>query len=139
MPKLTSIDRKSAIAFQQAAGLALKALAEEYGLKLAPSSARYSNSDITLKMKFSVADPQVVSQKQSDEFAEYAPLYGLTANDMGRSAHVSGKVMKLVGFRPNRPKFPIVLEDMSGKSMLYTRSVLVHFGVKAPFLPSLMD
>lgn len=91
-------------------------LAETHGLTVEAGEL----SDIDLRHGFNIsfrvgipmADGALYSPDKA-MFEVLAPHFGLKASDYGRTFRTSGDLHRIVGIKPNRPKYPISTERVS--------------------------
>lgn len=63
-----------------------------------------------------------------DEFEHYASLFRLSADDFGKEFSNGGRKFRLVGLKPNRPKWPVVGECIAdGKRYKFKEAALKGF------------
>lgn len=109
---------------------AVAAIAAKHGLKASYGGGSFDPSKFTcrLVMELSADNPNAEAVERS-KFAQWAPLYNLTADDYGLKLKSSrfGE-LTVVGFEPSRPKFPIKARKADGSVSLFTRDILALRG-----------
>lgn len=103
-------------------------LAKRHGILVQAHGGTVGDTYLDLKFRFTnkLTASQAAQQKQDardDRFKElaaawrsYADVYRLPLNGVGRKVNVNGEQMSIVGFAPNRPKFPVVVMNAHGKT-----------------------
>ena len=84
----------------------------------------YSTEQATFKLEIHEAgDMEEVRKK---EFNKYCKLFGVTPEDYGRTMRMGIKRFKLIGFKLNAPKYPVLGEDPDGTVYKLTETYLKH-------------
>lgn len=107
---------------------ALKQIGEKYGISLKTGDARYSDSNITFKLELSLVNQngQVIT-RDAENLKTYAPLLGLGSDPYGKQFVSNGKVFKLVGYKPQSPKYPFIAQCIqSGQQFKFTEQAVKH-------------
>lgn len=107
-------------AFKEDVKKALKEVSEKYDVDISTGKITYSDMSFDLKLSVSKSG---FNQEESD-FKRYCELYGLKKSDYGKKVRLDGKVYKLVGLSITSNKYPIILEQSSGKRIKCTASYL---------------
>lgn len=104
-----------------------KAIAEvfkKYNLSGSINSVSYTNSDIKVKIS-AVEITDEVSSEEEVLFKRNAFLVGLKQEAYGTEFINGNSRFKLIGVKPNRPKFPILGKELkSGKIYKFDYSIL---------------
>lgn len=117
MPTATKIDRATLRLISAEAEKALQAVAEKFGVTITPGRSVYSNGD-TGALKFDMVirkettDGRVLDIRAVD-FQRYAAEFGFEASDLDREFKSNGKTYRIVGLKPNSPRFPVLAQDVS--------------------------
>jgi hypothetical protein len=110
---------------------ALAELGAKHNLAISVGSASYlPGKNVTFKLECAAigADGEVATA-EAEAFKTYAGLFGLKADDLGRSFVSQGKKWTIVGCAPRSRKFPILCEDSNGKVFkLSSSSVSIGLG-----------
>ncbi len=85
---------------------ALVGVAKKYGLTITAGNGSYDDTSVTFKVQL-VLDGV---DKGKEEFDRVAFLFDLKPEDYGREITSRGRKYKLVGLKPNRPKYPVIGE-----------------------------
>jgi len=93
--------------------------AAETGLTVHARGASYQDNSVTFKVEF-VLDGVDLNE---EEFKETHFLFNLPADSFGKEFTYGGKKYKLVGLKPNRPKYPILAEHGGSRYKLPERAV----------------
>lgn len=96
---------------------ALAELGVKHNLAISVGSATFlPGKNVTFKLECAAIDADgEVATAEAEAFKSYAALFGLKADDLGRSFVSQGKQWKIVGCAPRSRKFPILCEDSNGK------------------------
>jgi hypothetical protein len=106
---------------QEAAKKAMEKVAAEFGLTLQTKGGKFLGTTFTPSFSFlTLTDTGIPA-----EFLTYASMFGMKAEDFGRTFRNGGKVYKVTGLNPRKHKYPIQAQDDSGKIMLFTREGVV--------------
>lgn len=119
--KIEQIDRAALKEIDNALLPAVKMAAEELGLEVEIKGGSYDPTVGTAsrKVEFSLGGAA------EREFARYAPIFGLKAEDYGKEFTSRGTTYRLVELSTRRPKFPAVGErTKDGKLFKFTEQVL---------------
>lgn len=109
---------------------ALKKVAKAHGLTVTGGGGSFSDTDATLRFKFTAPNAPTRDEKIAENFKNGATLFGLKPEHFGAEFFVKGTVYKIVGLAPNRPKFPIIAERVKdGKKFKFPVSVKTLLGV----------
>ncbi|BAG41762.2 hypothetical protein [Ralstonia phage phiRSL1] len=108
-------------------------LAKRHGIVVQPHGGTVGDTYLDLKFRFTnKADCRagrsakargarhLGSRSSPPHGAPYADVYRLPLNGVGRKVNVNGEQMSIVGFAPNRPKFPVVVMNAQGKTFKTT-------------------
>ena len=112
---LKALDRPEVRRIREEIQIALDGI-EDTEVKFTVGSASYSTNTATFKVEAAtVGETGEVHTKTSEDFKLYASRWGLKPEDLGKKVRISGKVMTIVGGKPRSKKYPIMVEDASGK------------------------
>lgn len=101
-----------------------EALAAEHGLSVSQSRGRYSDRDCDLTLTFSIPKHENDEDVQRLEFEALAGVFELGAHHYLKEFRLSGRVFRLIGFKPNNRKYPVIGIDENGKKYKFERTVL---------------
>lgn len=107
---------------------ALAAVAAKHGLTASYAGGTFSGAEFTAKVKFTLAQNNpAAADAERAEFAKYCGFYGLKPEHYGAKLP-SGQFgeMTLVGIKPSRSKFPIVVRCTDGTTRLFTSGIVKH-------------
>lgn len=124
---ITRFTAESVTGFRQRLLDHIDALAAEYGIKISNSKGRYSDNDCDLTLTFSVpgdTKPEDHENAQRFEFEALAGVFDLSKNHYQSNFTVNGKDFKLIGFKPNNRKYPIIGIDKTGQKYKFEETVL---------------
>ena len=106
---MEKMNKATATTVMAAIAEAVKEKAAALGLTMKPGVAcKYSTVGLTLKFELFVAGGQ--QERERDDFAQLAILYGLKPSDYLRKLTLIGENYLLVGFRPRSSKRPILVK-----------------------------
>ncbi|MBK1833684.1 SprT family zinc-dependent metalloprotease [Roseibacillus ishigakijimensis] len=117
-PEFTSgpvayLDRATVLALQEKMLAQLAPLAEEMGLHLSPGKSRFTATEGTIGIQLAV-ETHDGRDPEAKQFAELAPLFGLSEDDFRRPFHYEGQAFQLVAFKPRNRKYPVIGENEAG-------------------------
>jgi hypothetical protein len=126
---ITKFDKPSCKMVGQEIEKALQAFAAQHGITIQYGGGSIkSDIDFSLKLRLQVADPAAREAGERQEFKMYCGIYHLTEDHYGKVAQINGRAMRLVGFAPNRPKFPLKAQCLdNGEIRLLTEKSLPRF------------
>ncbi len=108
------ICRQMAVEMEQA----LKSIGEKYGVAITPAGGTFSSTEWTTKFKVTCSGEQGEWNAKVD-FSRLCAVYGLSPDDFGKEVTYGFKRYRIVGIRPRRSVYPILLEDtITRKSIL---------------------
>jgi hypothetical protein len=115
---------------------ALKEIAEKHGLDFKPAKSLYNARGFTIRGEFALREIGGLARDQA-EFNQFCRSYGLMPEDYGAEITVNREAVKLVGLALKRPKYPLILENLStGKRLCYTTDLLPKIlAVRRPATP----
>jgi hypothetical protein len=125
---ITKFDKINLSAIRADIDAALAEVAKKHGISLRAASAKYADSNFTMKVEGATLDESgKASLREAEDFRRYASLIGLKNEDLGREFLTpKGKRYRLVGFRAKSRKFPMLCEDLSdGKLYCLPEKVVV--------------
>ena len=92
---------------------AVQSVAEKYGIKLERGNASYRTNNFVLKINGSVlTDTGQAMTREASDFQKMAPLFGLSADDLGKEFVANGKRFVITGLKPRSPKYPILAAEV---------------------------
>jgi len=100
----------------------LQPLAAKLGIHIETGNARYSSTNITLKLNISTINAQGrPTTKEVSDFKELATRYGLSPDDLYKQFDYLGKRYEIVGCKPRSYKYPLVVrENKTGKQYKFS-------------------
>lgn len=97
---------------------ALTELGEKYGVKITAGSAKENGGNVEMKINCSeIKADGSVETKEAADFKLYAPIYGLSADDLKKEIVYAGKKYEIVGAKPRSHKFPILAKNLADKKL----------------------
>lgn len=87
----------------------LKPLEEMLGVKFSYAGGTFSPDEFKVKIRTVLtAETGEAIDPRAEDFKRYAPMYGFTADDLGREFLSNGYRFKIAGFKPSATRYPIV-------------------------------
>lgn len=99
---------------------ALAAVAEKHGIKLNAGNISFEPLSCKITCTAEVRETSDGMSPEQKRFEEYAPMFGLSADDYGKWVVFSGDRWKISGIEPKRRKYPIIVENARGTRKLTT-------------------
>lgn len=107
--KITAFDRATCRVVSEKIEAALQPLAAELGIAISSKGGTYMGGHYTLKVECATkGENGEVNTREADDWKVMAPLYGLKAEDLGRTFKAGGKEYKIAGWRSKARSKPIV-------------------------------
>ena len=97
------------------------------GIEFSIGNISFDSEIFSTKLSARIDDGKNEEERRKSEFCKYAPMFGLCANDYGKSIDLGGgKQAYLIGIKPNNRKYPFIVEGVNTKSKykVNTRTVL---------------
>lgn len=113
---------------------ALKAVAEKHNMNIDLGGITYSNIEFHTKLTVKLRELNGKSVDQI-EFERYCMIFGFKPEDYLRIANKPGQghLFRIVGFKPNSPKFSLLVEDVdTGARYGLAENARKLWGVEAP-------
>jgi hypothetical protein len=129
MTQITKMDRKAVQEISKAAELALREVAEQFGINLTAKGGKFDPTTGTFVPKFEFS----VEGASANEWAtsvhliggNYGPRQWLHAEDFGKTFTSQGKTFELSGINLRAPKFPINAKCLTdGKTYKFTSAAI---------------
>ena len=122
---ISNFDKPSIKAIRLAMDEALAKVSKEYGIKISTGNARFSNDEVTFKVKANtIGTGGVVKTKEAQAWDIYANLNGLGHLSVGDSVELQGKSFTIKGYNTRARKSPINIEDHNGRGYKCSVSML---------------
>lgn len=132
MAKVSQFDRPTIRLLRDKLEAAVKSVADEYGIAINFGSARFTDANVSFKTELAVIGESGAVRQIVTDFKRYAPLWGLNAEDLGRSFVSRGTMFRIVGAKPSSRKYPILAENIEGKVYKFsTDQVLLALTLQA--------
>jgi len=126
--KVSNFDKPSIKAIRTAMDAALAKVEKQYGIKISTGNARFSNDEVTFKVKANViARGGIVKTKEAQAWDIYATSQGLGHLSVGDSVQLQGKSFTIKGYNTRARKSPINIEDSSGRGYKCSVSMLLMY------------
>lgn len=117
------LTKKEFGAFRKELEQITKGLAEKYNVNIHAGKIKYTDISFNLDVEVTKKEVNGTSFEQA-EFEKYCFLYNLKPEHYNKSFKSSGKSYNIIGFKPNRPKFPIIAKSEDGKQYKFTEDIL---------------
>ena len=105
---MTTIDKATANALGEATRQALEQVAADHGLTVKVGGGTYDPGAGTFRPKVEYA----VADSAAREFAQWAEVFGLEADDLGQEFTTHGRTFAVSGVSPRSPKRPILATEV---------------------------
>ena len=126
--KVSNFDKPSIKAIRTAMDAALAKVEKQYGIKISTGNARFSNDEVTFKVKANViAKGGIVKTKEAQAWDIYATSQGLGHLSVGDTVQLQGKSFTIKGYNTRARKSPINIEDSSGRGYKCSVSMLLMY------------
>ena len=92
---------------------ALKALGVKYGVSIKAGNASYNSELATFKLELTtLGQGGAVETKEAKDFKSHASMYGMKADDLGKTVTIQGRQCQITGLKP-RSRNCIIGKDLS--------------------------
>lgn len=124
--KITKFDRTNLRDLRQDIDAALKAVADKHGISIRAGNARFMPQSASMKLELgTIGEGGQVIDTSAEEFKVYAPLYGLSADDLGKKfKSFDGCIYTITGCRPKSRRFPIIAARADGRAFNPKRKMI---------------
>ena len=123
--KISNFDKPSIKAIRVAMDAALAKVEKQYGVKISTGNARFSNDEVTFKVKANVIGTGgVVKTKEAQAWDIYASTQGLGHLSVGDTIQLQGKSFTIAGYNTRARKSPINITDSNGRGYKCSVSML---------------
>ncbi len=92
---------------------ALQPLAAKHGLQIVAKGGKFDDTTYTAKIECSELNGDVAQTPERAAFTTQAQTFGLKPELLDTTFEHRGQVFKIVGLRPNAPRYPVVAMRMS--------------------------
>ena len=114
--EIKSFDRPTLKVIGEAIDKALYAVAREYDISIKRGGGAFDATNFRFKVECSIIVKGTVVTKESQQFKQYASLYGMKPEDLGKQILFGGKAYKITGLRLTSRKFPVMAERYDGRT-----------------------
>jgi hypothetical protein len=109
---INSFDRSACKLVAHDAEEALRAVAEKHGLVFSRKSGSFSATTLTVHGEFSVVSQDGTAQTpEVTAFRQFATMYGLSPEDLGKEFEVRGRTFELTGLGSGS-KYPLLAKEV---------------------------
>jgi hypothetical protein len=88
-----------------------------YSIRIGNGS--FTENNITFKLEVSAIKNGEVLSREAEDFKMFATVYGLKAEDFGKSFKSNGHTFKIVGLKPKSGKYPVLAEREDGRKFKF--------------------
>lgn len=115
MPKVTAFTRATHRQIAAEVEAALRTIAERHGLTVKPTRKGFYPNEMPVPFSLHVGEQSQAESPDARALKVYADQHGLGEDAYGKTFMSKGKRMKIVGYRPKSPKFPVLCQDIATK------------------------
>jgi hypothetical protein len=124
--EIKSFDRANLKVLSMDINETLQAVGKKYGISIKTNGGTFDHISFRLKVECSVMQDGNVISKEETCFKQYASMYGMKPEDLGKNIIVGGKAYKVIGLRPSARRFPILAKRYDGKRFCLPLSSVKH-------------
>jgi len=109
----------------------LQPLSAQLGLHIETGNARYSSTNITLKINISTINAKgQPTTKEVTDFQHNAASYGLSPDDLYKQFDYFGNRYEIIGCKPRSYKFPLIVKKVSNGKHYKFSAYQIRTGLK---------
>jgi hypothetical protein len=128
---IKTFDRAAVRTLRDDINEALAAVAKKHGISLSTGNVSFNARNANIKLVAAIIDESGVAQTpEKTAFRAYAPHYGLSPDDFGKTFRAAGKTYEIVGLKPKSHQYPILGKRADGKIFKFPAET-VKFGLPA--------
>jgi len=98
---------------------ALKAVAERNGLALVRKHCSFSHTELPVAFKLVAKGEDGALTREAETFRQCAELVGLEPSMLGARFKSNGRIFRITGLNLRAQRFPVLAEDLSGKTFKF--------------------
>lgn len=119
--KVTEFNRSEVRRLGEAIEKAMEEVGRKHGVHIKRGNARFTSSSVTYKVEASLlGENGEVKSQEAEDFKNYASMYGLKAEDFGRTFKTwGGKPFTICGLNMRAKKNNIHAKNMAGKTYIF--------------------
>jgi len=125
MGKITSFSKDSMKMLRPELQAVLDMIKDEYGINLEIGTISFTPTRFTCRLTGTTEGKE---EGVKDDFAFYAPMFGLEEDDRGKSFGFNCKMYKIIEIKPSSKKYPIICQREDGKRFKFS-SQMVRTGL----------
>jgi len=115
------MDKQLAKQLGQEIQQALQSIAEEHNLVIEYRGGTFDPNEGWYKPKLILKSKEIGGVDRNKAiWDENAEIWGLQKDDLGETFQYKGATWTIIGLAPSRSKFPVIVQNQSGKKMVYT-------------------
>jgi hypothetical protein len=99
----------------------MTAITERYGLAVEVGNMSYQHDEVSVKLNFRLLSAGNVLEADYDMFKA---LYGLP--DLFQTVIINNEEMKIIGYKPKKRKYPVIVENQNGKRYKITHEQAIR-------------
>lgn len=133
MPTIKQFDRTNLKEIREQIEQALLSVSQKYKIAFKVGSMTFSDNEFRAKLEAVIqssnSSGMSVKQIQAlENVKKYGFMFNIKETDLGKTFTSNGDTFKFVGIMPNRPKFPILGEDVNnGKLYKFNEEIVKRF------------
>lgn len=114
--EINQLDKQSLTRIRDQINAALEMVADDLGLNITVGSCRYTAKNATLKVEIAtLSDDGSIQNKEREDFKIWAPSYGLSSGDLGKTFESNGNTYEVCGLKRRSRKYPILAKRADGR------------------------
>lgn len=111
MAKIKEFDRTSIRLMESAVSDALGNVGEAFGVEFKAGRGQFSPTQFTFRLHVTIAGAE---PQEAQDFRQYADLYGLKPDDLGRTFLDRNRRFTIVGLLPRSQRYPVLAQNDRG-------------------------
>lgn len=120
MEKITEFNRTTLPIIRKKLNEILTPLGKELGIDFSAGNISFTKTNASIKVGMTTIQNGVVFSKERQDFKIHAGMYGLRSEDIDKSFITDSDTYTITGLGIRRRKYPIIAENSSGKSYIFS-------------------
>ena len=117
---MKNFDRVAAKKIREEIDLALEGVGKKYNIDIHAGSCRFSEIEMSYKLKVQVKDVAAVEEKNAKEWARSCEIRGFAVEDLGKTFMSRGSEYEITGLELGRRKYDLKAKKLdNGKEYLF--------------------
>ena len=125
--ELLSFSQESVLEVQENLVALVEAYAKKHGMELTNAKCKFNSHKCDFTLSLAIPESAESANQERVEFEALAGLFGLTDADFLRPFSLNGREFKLIGFKPNNTKYPIIGIDENSRRYKFATDILDQF------------